>query len=147
MKILITYLLLSTLVGLSQNRETSFALQIQYGIYSFMNDSLGIQESDSLINCGCDYYFKTKFSTTINKDEKDSPTLDSDLLDWVDDETTQKIINKINQDVTSNFRGKTKSIFVEVDVRRLWIRYNIFKLKWKVKYNLTVRFNLTPLKK
>lgn len=145
MKNYLFILLFFNLIGFSQNRETSLAIQIQYGIYSYMNDSLGILESDSIPECECSYYIDTKFHTFINKKEKNSPTLDTDILDWVDGDEFEKDIEIINKNSTSKFKGKTNSMYVTVDIKRLWIRYNIFRFKWKIKYLLTITYNLTPI--
>lgn len=142
LKILIFFILSNNLF--CQNRETASALQIKYGVCSYLEDSLGIITSDSVSKCDCVYTAENNFHTFINKDELNSNTLDSDLLDWVDEDDLNLKINYLNDNVTSKFKDKTNSMFVEVDIKRLWIRFNIFRLKWKVKYSLIVTFTLTP---
>jgi hypothetical protein len=47
----ILFLLFTSLIGFSQNRTTSVAMQIEYGIYRYFEDSLGIQPRDTFSDC------------------------------------------------------------------------------------------------
>ena len=141
MKTILFFLFIS-LIGFSQNRTSSVAMQIEYGIYSYFEDSLGITPRETATDCDCVYTVKSTFWTFINNKERKSPTLDTDILDWLDEDHFVKKIESINKESISKFKGMTKTVYLTVDIERRWIVPNPIGMDWKIRYDYTITIYL-----
>lgn len=143
----IFYFLFASASLFAQNRETSVAMQIEYGIYAYLEDSLGIKPAESPSDCDCAYTISSTFWTFVSNKERKSPTLDTDVLDWIDDSQFEERIKELNQQSVSKFRGMSDSVFVTVDIKRRWILPNPIGFDWKIRYDYDITLYLPPRRK
>lgn len=139
-----TPLLLISSLGFTQNRETSVALQIEYGVYSYFEDSLGMKQIDEKSDCDCVYIISSTFWTFISNKEKKSPTLDEDILNWIDEDQFVNKIEQINRDEISKFKGFSNTVHLTVDIKRKRIIFNPLHFNWIVRYDYDITIYLDP---
>lgn len=149
MKNLIIILLLITSNLKSQNNFTYFSLGIKDELYHYF-ENLGSKRLLSESDCNCDLQTESSSFIFLNKEDnkfvkKNKNYIDTLLLnDYINDED----INEFMISYLPFLKKKGivfKDVLITVDIKRCWIRFNIFRFRHKVKYKIIVTFNYNPV--
>jgi hypothetical protein len=147
-KLIIIFSLITTNL-LSQNRDSYFAISIEDGLYHYF-EGLGSKRLESESTCDCDLQTESVFSIFLDKvDNKfiKSNYIDTLLLnDYISDED----VDGIMLSYIKFLKKKSivfKDVLINVDIKRSWIRFNIFRFRYKVKYLITVTYDYNPVEK
>lgn len=127
----------------AQNTDTYVSEMIQDGIYLYF-DSVGIARSYETTDCDCFYDAITTVSIFAKKRDIPKENIDSTLLERLGDDDIDYFVNMYNKEVSTKFITSTKSINIQVNIIRRYIRFNIFRMKWKVKYNIVTTYSYDP---
>ena len=58
------------------------------------------------------------------------------------------LIKKVTiADRSSSYFNKIKDVLIVDGIKRSWIRFNIFRFRYKVKYLITVTYDYNPVEK
>ena len=149
MKKLIIILSLITTNLISQNRDSYFAMSIEDGLYHYF-EGMGSKRLESKSECDCDLQTYSGVSLILDKtDEKfiKSNYIDTLLLnDYMSDEDVDEFIStyiKFSKKKNIVF----KDVLISVDIKRSWIRFNIFRFRYKVKYTVMITYKYNPVEK
>jgi|LakMenEpi03Aug12_release.lakeMendotaPanAssembly.Ray.scaffolds.fasta_scaffold312203_1 hypothetical protein len=147
-KLIIIFSLITTNL-ISQNRDSYFSTSIEDGLYHYF-DSLGVKQLYTKSDCDCE--LQSFSDVFINLDKVDNKFIKSDYIDtlllndYIHDEDVDYFMSSYIK-----FLKKKKIIFkdvlITIDIKRSWIRFNIFRLKYKVKYKIIVTYNYNPIEK
>lgn len=137
-------LLLTFSIGLSsQNSDTYIAWRLSDAVYQYF-DSLGVKEMKSQTEpCDCGMTITSKIAFISKKGE----AIDSVLLDEVDDEDMDLIIDRYLKKIKKLGQPSFTEVLIEVNIKRVSNRFNIFHLSRKVKYNLDLQLSWKPKSK
>ena len=133
--------LLLTIISLdvfSQNKDSYTSWRIQQGVYEHF-DSLGLKRLDEKDTCKCGFSLSYNFYYFVDKSEAyDSILLnekaDEDLIEYL-------IYYYVNYIIANYPKPKIKEIYIDVDIRQVSNRFNIFRMRRKVKYESTLNIN------
>ena len=147
-KLIIIFSLITTNL-LSQNRDSYLATSIEDCLYNYF-EGLGSKRLEVKSTCDCNLQTESIFSIFLDKVDNKFIKLnyiDTLLLnDYIADENVDdvmlsyiKLLKK--KDITF------KDVLINVDIKRSWIRFNIFRFRYKVKYLITVTYDYNPVEK
>jgi len=149
MKKLIIILSLITTNLISQNSDSYFAMSIEDGLYHYF-EGLGSKKMESKSNCDCELQSFSDIFITLDKTDNKfirSSYIDTLLLnDYIYDED----VNHFMTSYIKFLKKKNivfKDVLITIDIKRYWIRFNIFRLKYKVRYKIIVTYNYNPIEK
>lgn len=145
MKKLIIILLLITTNIFSQNKDSYLTLVIEDGLYEYF-DSLDVEQLYEKSDCNCEMVSESVVIFFVNKEESKSLDIDEiclndeDIDDFANDYINdyKKFINKQNI--------KFKQVNVDINIKRNYIRFNIFRFKYKINYKVIVTYKYNPVK-
>lgn len=142
MRLLLIFLIFSATM-FSQNSDTYLAIRLQEDIYQYF-DSLGVEQTDDEFPCDCSDDFESSISFFVKSKEKKQSDLDTNLLETLDDEDVEFYSKQYNNNISKNYNNLIKQINIRVNIKRKYVRFNIFRFKWKIKYIITVTYNYNP---
>jgi len=144
-KLIIIFSLITTNL-FSQNKDSYLATVIQDDLYNYF-DGLGTKQLYTKSDCDCEMYTETVMLFFVDKD--DSKSLDIDgicLNDAISDEDVIDYLDSYEKFLKE--RGVVfKDVNIDIDIKREYIRFNIFRFRYKVKYKVIVTYNFKPIKK
>ena len=148
-KLIIIFSLITTNL-FSQNSDSYFAMSIEDGLYHYFED-LGSKRLESP-KSECDCELQSFSDVFINLDKVDNKFIKSSYIDTLllNDYIYDEYINNFMSIYIKFLKKKHiifKDVLITVDVKRSWIRFNIFRFRYKVKYKVTITYNYNPVEK
>ena len=147
-KLIIIFSLITTNL-LSQNRDSYLATSIEDCLYNYF-EGLGSKRLEVKSTCDCNLQTESIFSIFLDKVDNKFIKLnyiDTLLLnDYIADED----VDGIMLSYIKFLKKKSivfKDVLINVDIKRSWIRFNIFRFRYKVKYLITVTYDYNPVEK
>jgi hypothetical protein len=147
-KLIIIFSLITTNL-ISQNSDSYLATSIEDRLYNYF-EGLGSKRLEVKSTCDCDLQTESIFSIFLDKVDNKFIKLnyiDTLLLnDYIADEDVDDVMLSYikflkKKDITF------KDVLINVDIKRSWIRFNIFRFRYKVKYLITITYDYNPVEK
>ena len=147
MKKLIIIFLLITNSLFSQNSDSYLAMSIEDSLYYYF-EGLGSKRLQSESECDCE--LQTFSDISINLERNDNKFIRTNYIDTLllNEYIYDEDINSFMSGYIKFLKNKNitfKDVSINIDVKRYWIRFNIFRFKYKVKYKVIITFNYNPI--
>ena len=147
-KLIIIFLLITTNL-FSQNRDSYLAMSIEDSLYHYF-EGLGSKRLELESECDCELQSFSDISIFLERNDNKfirTNYIDTLLLnEYIYDED----INSFMSSYIKLLKKKNitfKYVSVNIDIKRKYIRFNIFRFRYKIKYRVTITYNYNPIEK